>query len=208
MIQAQLLEAQIAAYVGGMRLPDHYLGEVVAELRSRQRAAPDASQADGLRRELERWRRLFTLGEIDERRYRQESAFLRQRLAEIDRPREVLDVERADSYLREVGKLWADSPRQLQRAFVREVFERIVVEGPQVASIMPKDLYAPLFVLDRRERFGGVMALTGHLPGEPVHQDRRGSTHTTPQFMSQGVSLPGWLLPYGRLRRWSSLMTC
>ena len=42
-----------------------------------------------------------------------------------------------------------------ERGFVREVFERMVVEGPELASITPKALYSPLFVLDRRERFGG-----------------------------------------------------
>ena len=34
-------------------------------------------------------------------------------------------------------------------------FARIVVAGREMISIMPKPLYAPLFVLDRRERFGG-----------------------------------------------------
>lgn len=173
MVQAGLLEGQIAAYVGGMRLPAHYLGEVVAELRSRQRATADArKEASSLQGQLERWRRLFTLGEIDEERLRRESAALRQRLAEIDRPHEVLDIERAVNYLRDVGKLWAESARQLQRAFVREVFQRIVVDGPQVASITPKELYAPLFILDRRERFGGVSVLKNHLPGEPTAVDR------------------------------------
>ena len=34
-------------------------------------------------------------------------------------------------------------------------FARIVVEGRGLVSITPKPLYSPLFVLDRRERFGG-----------------------------------------------------
>lgn len=41
--------------------------------------------------------------------------------------------------------------------FVREVFDRITLEGPQVKALTPKTLYAPLFVLDRQERFSGVM---------------------------------------------------
>jgi site-specific DNA recombinase len=132
MVQAGVLEDQIAAYVGGMRLPPEYLGEVVAELRQRRRSA-DPSQGDRLRRELERWHRLFVLGEIDEDRLKQETAPLKRALGELERPQEVLDVERAVNYLRDVGCLWAESPRHLQRQFVREVFSRIVVEGPQVA---------------------------------------------------------------------------
>ena len=95
------------------------------------------------------------LGEIDEEHYQREARPLRRRLAEIDRPREVLDVEQAVAYLRDVGALWAESSRQLQREFVREVFDRMVVEGQEISSITPKPLYTPLFVLDRRERFDG-----------------------------------------------------
>jgi len=64
-------------------------------------------------------------------------------------------VERAVNYLRDVGRLWAGSPRGQKREFVREVFARIVVAGRELVSITPKPLYAPLFVLDRRKRFGG-----------------------------------------------------
>lgn len=58
--------------------------------------------------------------------------------------REVLDVERAVSYLREMGNLWRESPRQIQREFVREVFDRIVVEGRQV-ELSRQRLYARRF---------------------------------------------------------------
>ena len=156
MVRAERLEDQVAAYVGGMRLPPEYLGEVVAELRRRQRAVgADDGEAERLARELERWRRLYVLGEIDEGRYRREASPLKRHLAELQRPQEVLDVERAVNCLRDMGALWTESPRRQQREFVREVFERMVVKGAELASITPKPLYSPLFVLDRRERFGG-----------------------------------------------------
>lgn len=72
-----------------------------------------------------------------------------------ERPREILDVERAVAYLRDVDRLWAESPTLLQREFGREVFQRIVVEGPEIVAITPRPMYAPLLVMDRRERFGG-----------------------------------------------------
>lgn len=155
MVRAERLEDQVAAYVGGMRLPPEYLGEVVAELRRRRTVGADDGEAERLARELERWRRLYVLGEIDEGRYRREVSPLKRHLAELQRPQEVLDVERAVNCLRDVGVLWTGSPRWQQREFVREVFERMVIEGAELASITPKPLYAPLFVLDRRERFGG-----------------------------------------------------
>ena len=88
-----------------------------------------------------------------------------RRLSAIDQPRTVIDAEVAVSYLRDAGKLWASSAREQQRAFVREVFDRIVVDGAQVAAITPKPLYEPMFVLDRRERFGGRVGVVW-LPGQ------------------------------------------
>ena len=74
-------------------------------------------------------------------------------------------MERAVNCLRDVGSLWAESPRGVRREFVREVFSRIVVRGPQVESITPKATYEALFVLDRRERFNGEMGVIW-LPGQ------------------------------------------
>ena len=159
MVRTEILEAQVAAYVSGMRLPVEYLGAVVQGLRQRQ-DAPDRGEAARLEREIEFWRRLFVMGEIDEERYKQETRSIRRRLAEIDQPRQVLDVEQAVQYLRDVGKLWSESSK-LQREFVREIFARIVVEDQQAASITPKPAYAPMFVLDRRQRFRGEVARVG-----------------------------------------------
>ena len=169
MIRADLLEAQIAAYVGGMTLPPEYLGAVVAELRQQQEPRSDPNEGKRIEQRIERCRRLFMMGEIDEGRYRSETAPLKRQLAELEqRPSEVLDIERALVHLRDVGALWAESPRQEQRDFMLEVFEQVVVTGPQLSSITPKAPYAPLFVVDRQERFageGGVVWLPGQVTG-------------------------------------------
>ena len=166
MVRAELLEAQMASYVGGMRLPPEYLGAVVTELRQRQQQTePDPDEGARIERQLERWRRLFVMDEIDEARYRRETSHLRRRQGEIEPPQEVLDVEEAVHLLRDVGALWAEGPRKQQRDFVQEVFERIVVTGPQLSAITPKPAYAPLFAIDRNERFAGDMGLVW-LPGQ------------------------------------------
>ncbi len=155
MVQADVFEDQIAAYVGGMRLPSEYLGEIIEELRLRHRAGSvDSSRVEQARRTLDRWRRLFALGEIDEETLKREIEPLKRVIALADEPTEALDVQGAMGYLRRVGELWSTSPRAQQREFVAEVFERIVVKGREVTTITPKAVYAPLFVLDRRERFG------------------------------------------------------
>lgn len=192
MVRAEIIEAQVAAYVSDMRLPPEYLGEVVAELRRRRRKTTtlDPDEAGRCERQLERWRRLFVLGEIDESRYRREATPLRRRLAELQRPQEALDTEKAVQYLRDVGGLWASSARPIQREFVREVFERMEVKGPQLASITPKADYAPLFVLDRAERFNGELGVvwlpgqvSGHLHYTPVTEPRNQTPLAVPALV-------------------------
>lgn len=154
MVRTHVVEDQVAAYIGGMKLPPEYLGEVVADLRRRRERPSDPKEAAALRQQLERWKRLFALGEVDEAQLKAEIKPLKARLAELDRPNEVLDVETAVGLLRRMGTLWTQSPRTLQREFIREVFDRLVVAGQEVSTITPRPTYAPLFVLDRRERFG------------------------------------------------------
>ena len=170
MVRADVVEQQVAEYVGQMRLPPEALGAVVEELRRREER-PDHDPAAAKRTEgqMERWKRLFVLGEIDELRYREEVAPLRKLAAELERPVETVDAERALRQLRDVGALWSESPRQQQREFVREVFEQMELRGPQLTTITPRPRYAPFFVLDRRERFGGEMGAVGGavwLPGQ------------------------------------------
>jgi len=164
MVKAEILEDQIGSYVSGMRLPPEYLGAVVSELRSRKKLPQDQNQLAQLEKELERWRRLFVLGEIEESRYKKEVAPIRRKLSELSQPEEVLDVEKAVYFLRDVGSLWNTSTREQQRAFVQDVFARIVVEGPQITAITPKAVYAPLFALDRAERFEGNNARCNMAP--------------------------------------------
>lgn len=74
MVRAELYEAQIGSYFGGMKLPLEYVTAVVGELRRRhQRPGHDADVAR-LERKIERWRRLYVTGEVDEGRYRREIA--------------------------------------------------------------------------------------------------------------------------------------
>ena len=166
MVRADVLEAQLGAYVSGMRLPPEYLGAVVEELRRRQQQpTSDPDEGARIERQLDRWRRLFVMEEIDEARYRRETGDLRRRQGEVEPPRETLDVEKAVLLLRDAGALWTEGARSEQRDFTQEVFERIVVTGSQLSAITPKAAYAPLFAIDRNERFAGDMGLVW-LPGQ------------------------------------------
>src|SRR3990172_11261744 len=99
MVREDVFETQIAAYIVGMRLPPEYLGEVMDELRRRNRSiGADPFGLEKRRRELGRWHRLFVLGEIDEETLSRETAPLKAALAEVDEPREAIDIREAMAY--------------------------------------------------------------------------------------------------------------
>ncbi len=158
MVSAELLEGQVAIYLTDMTLPEEYVEEVIAELERRRGTGVSRIQVERLKREMDRWHRLFVLAEIDEARLKRETAPLKRALAEIDRPH-TIHLQDAVQHLGDIGRLFSSSSRSLQRQFAREVFDRIVVEDRQVTSMTPALAYAPFFLLDRRQRFAGEMGV-------------------------------------------------
>jgi len=101
-----------------------------------------------------------------------------------------ISVDGAVRRLREMGSMWSESPRALQRDFVREVFARVEVCGPQIVAITPKEAYSPLFLLDRADRFNGdqgVVWLPGQVSGQhhytPVVDPRTGKLLCIPALV-------------------------
>ncbi len=164
MVAADLLEAQIGAYVSGMLVEAADIAAVTAQIARQQAADPHAARR--LRLAIERWQRLYAQGEIDEDRYRDEVRPLQAALDAGARPASMIDAKRVASYLKDAGRLFSQTAPAEQRRFVREVFERIVVSGEQVAEILPRAKYMPLFVADRNRRFNGDTRVVVWLPGQ------------------------------------------
>ncbi len=164
MVAADLLEAQIGAYVSGMQVKASDIGVLTAQIARQQAADPSAARR--LRLAIERWQRLYAQGEIDEERYRLETRPLQAALGAEVQPASVIDAKRVTSYLQAAGKLFSQSEPLEQRRFVREVFERIVVSGEQVAEISPRAPYTALFAADRNRRFNGDTRVVVWLPGQ------------------------------------------
>ena len=164
MVAADLLEAQIGAYVSGMLVEAADIEAVAVQIARQQAADPDAARR--LRLAIDRWQRLYAQGEIDEDRYQQEVRPLQAALGAGAKPASAIDAGRVASYLQDAGRLFLQSHPMEQRRFVREVFERIVVSGEQVAEISPHAQYTALFVADRKRRFNGDMRVVVWLPGQ------------------------------------------
>jgi hypothetical protein len=56
----------------------------------------------------------------------------------LNEPAPTLGAEKALIYRHDVGLLWADSPRETQCEFVREVFQEIGVRGKEIVTITPR----------------------------------------------------------------------
>ncbi len=153
-VRADHVEAVLAWYVAGMQLPAAAIDAVIAERRRELEASAPVVDVARIEAQMERWRRLFVAGDVDEVRYRREVAPLRAQLDRSRRPAVTLDVEWARSRLQQVGSMFTTKPEDEQRRFVHEVFSRLVVHQGELTCIEPKAAYVPLFVVDRRLRFG------------------------------------------------------
>ena len=164
MVPADLLEAQIGAYVSGMLVEPSDIVAVTSQIARQQATDPNADKR--LRLAIERWQRLYAQGEIDEVRYQLETRPLQAALSAGALPAPVIDAKRVASYLRNAGRLFVESAPLEQRRFVREVFDCIVVAGDQVAEISPRAPYTALFAADRNRRFNGDTRVVVWLPGQ------------------------------------------
>ncbi|MHB8684797.1 MAG: recombinase family protein [Dehalococcoidia bacterium] len=162
MVRAGLLEAQVAAYMSGIKLPKKAMDDITSQYLARQGREPDEIRR--LRKELERWRRLYVAEDIDDARYRRETEPLHRAIAAAQ-PATTTNVIELARYLQSVGHLFAKSELHEQRRFIQEVFAQLVVDREQLVELHPKPQYAALFVADRYERFGGDMCVIW-LPGQ------------------------------------------
>ncbi|GEM_PF-1424977 len=161
MVAADVLERQVGAYVSTMQIPDDLLADVASELHSRSGDRKPALDAPRLQREIDRWQRLFVLGEIDEAAYRHETAPLHRQLTAAQAAGPAFSVERAVGYLRDMGKAWDMLDAATRRKFVVGVFSELRVQGAQLTAITVKAEWVPLFAVDRNVRFGGELCLVG-----------------------------------------------
>lgn len=92
---------------------------------------------------------VYEQSDIDETRYLAEVKPLKLELAALSMTSEAVDLERAASYLVNLGALFAKASLELRRRFLVEVMGEMGVEGQWVRHIKPRPQYAALFALDR-----------------------------------------------------------
>ena len=89
-------------------------------------------------------------GDISDEEYRTERSVLVRQLKLLDdavKPRQLPNLERAAEFLQDLPRLWLHPgvTHEEREALVKQVFQRITIDGKDFVDIEPKPEYAPLF---------------------------------------------------------------
>ena len=103
-----------------------------------------------LQRALENLRKQHKWGAISDEKYRTERNVLMRQLKLLDaaaKPRQLPNLERAAEFLQDLPRLWLHPgvTHEEREALVKQVFQRITIDGKDFVDIEPKPEYAPLF---------------------------------------------------------------
>ena len=103
-----------------------------------------------LQRALENLRKQHKWRDISDEEYRTERSVLVRQLKLLDdavKPRQLPNLERAAEFLQDLPSLWlhAGVTHEEREALVKQVFQRITIDGKDFVDIEPKPEYAPLF---------------------------------------------------------------
>ena len=153
--RADRVEEQLLWYVAGMRLPAATLTRYAEAWYRRETAKrADTGRREAIQGRLERAKRLYLAARLTESEYWRETLPLEQELQKLAEPLRLPEMNWARQRMRDIGSMLAGRPSDEQRRFVHEVFERLVVHEGVLWSLTPKAAFVPLFVVDRRARFG------------------------------------------------------
>lgn len=99
---------------------------------------------------MENLRKQHKWGDISDEEYRSERNVLMRQLKLLDaavKPRQLPNLERAAEFLQDLPRLWLHPgvTHEEREALVKQVFQRITIDGKDFVDIEPKPEYAPLF---------------------------------------------------------------
>lgn len=104
-------------------------------------------------------------GKLERDHYDRKRAQLEAALERPGRPSGLLDLTAAREALQDVPTVWEELTAAERRAFIRDAFVRIELDGPVVTVLEASEAFAPLFEADREHRFGGDYAMVERATG-------------------------------------------
>ena len=154
---ADPIEAEIGAYLARLRLPADWRAQVLALVGAADDSAQREQERRALMAQLERTRRLFQLGDIDEAHYMGERAKLQERIDAL-RPVRHNDLEQAAVLLQNFAAIWDGATLAEREEQAHGLLRRVYVKGGKIVAIEPKPEYHALLSVadDNQDADGGV----------------------------------------------------
>jgi hypothetical protein len=147
---AETLDDQIARFIETFTIDNESEASKILRLCEQQHAdgqrAGSGPTPEQIRRQLERARDLYELGDYTRDDYLRRKTQLTRQLTE-SRPAQNLDRQRCIDLLTNFGDLWAgeNDPAERQQ-FIRLLFDRIVATNGRITEVVIRQENAPLFL--------------------------------------------------------------
>jgi site-specific DNA recombinase len=142
--RADDLETAIEQLVLALKLPPDWRRQVNGYLNGGPDLEGIERQRQLLEARLERLKRLYLEGDIDEAEYDAERDKTRRDLARLVTP-EAVSVEAAAALLENFGLVWEQATLIEKKKILYEIFQKIVVRDKAIVEVVPRPAFVPLF---------------------------------------------------------------
>jgi len=149
--------------IAHLSLDNRWKDRIIKALGQETASTKNEEQSTAIQRALERLRKQHLWGDISDEDYRRERSDLERQLRSAQpRPATIHlpNLERGARFLNDLPALWLHPgvSHEQRQSLIREVFNKITLNGKDFISIEPKPLYAPLFatmLLDKKLGYCG-----------------------------------------------------
>jgi len=139
-VKASIYEEQIGAFLSHVKLPDDWRAHVLARLgESVERVDRVQQMRARLHSQLERYKRLFVLGDLSEHEYLAERQRIQNELATLTSTQpDIPDLERAALLLENFGELWQRATDSEKWKLVDALIEQAWRKDYRIIAIEPR----------------------------------------------------------------------
>lgn len=182
-VRAEEAERALGDFLAGLTLPRDWQERVLAIIQE-QAGNPQevARERARLKGQLDRLKRLFVLGDLEEAEYRLERDRLRAQLDALTPP-VMPDLKKAAELLQDFRAIWGAATPRERKQIVHTLLEAVYLDAEQgpVVAIQPRPEYEALFRLAGGQEPGGFpgpsMSHTEPSPVGPAKSKMSGGSH-------------------------------
>lgn len=144
---------QIEQYLETFHIPEDYQAKILEAHKKLQAAYDDTEREQSrLKTQLERLKKLFTWGDLNEKQYLTEKENALVALRALTPPETKSRIlEGLAEFLKNVTKAWKEANQEQRNKLARQLFDEIWVKDKQVIAVKPRFELKPFFQLSYEE---------------------------------------------------------